>query len=179
MTERFVPPEHPAHRIHRPGGVDSVDREILRLLGQDGRVPISHIAAEVGLSEAATAARVRRLEERGVIVGFRVALDYARLGRPWRATIRVRLAPATEHTAFERHLRHLPAVIRAWQTTGDTDYEVLLACRDLADLDAVVADLRHYGGAEDTSTHLVLHEVNGLGHTLWAEPPGGSTVAPA
>jgi predicted transcriptional regulator len=72
MAQSRPSPHEPTRRARSidVAAVDAVDCEIPRLLGQDGRVPFSRIAAAVDLSEAATTARVRRLEERGVITGF-------------------------------------------------------------------------------------------------------------
>jgi DNA-binding Lrp family transcriptional regulator len=84
-------------------------------------------------------------------------------GLPVQAIVHVRLGHATPREVFERHLRTDPAVLLAWQVAGDVDYELRLACRDIAHLDAVLTDLRHCGGAEGTSTGLVLREVPGLG----------------
>ena len=91
--------------------------------------------------------------------------------QPVQAIVHVRLAPAASRQRFEQYLQATPAVRSAWQVTGDVDYELRLACRDIADLDAVLTGLRHCGGAEGTSTGLVLREVPGLGE---AEPSGSS-----
>ena len=97
--------------------------------------------------------------------------------RPVQAIVHVRLAPAASRQGFEQYLRAMPAVLSAWQVAGDVDYELRLACRDIADLDAVLTALRRCGGAEGTSTGLVLREVPGLGE---AEPPGpAGTSGPA
>jgi Lrp/AsnC family transcriptional regulator, leucine-responsive regulatory protein len=79
-----------------------------------------------------------------------------------QAIARVRLAPDTPCQAFERQLQAIPAVLSAVHVTGDVDYELRLACRDVADLDAVLSSLRGCGGAEVASTALVVREVAGL-----------------
>ena len=94
--------------------------------------------------------------------------------RPVQAIVHVRLAPAASRQGFEQYLQATPAVLSAWQVTGDVDYELRLGCQDIADLDAALTALRHCGGAEGTSTELVLREVPGLGE---AEPSGPSGPA--
>lgn len=149
--------------------LDALDREILRVMTAQGRVPLSRVAAAVGVRRTEIAARVRRLERRGVITGFHAALDHGVLGRPWQALVAVRLAPATTGALFEASLREEPAALRAWRTAADADYEVLLACRDLADLDAVTRGMRT-AGAERTTTRLVLREVERLDAGPWENP---------
>jgi Lrp/AsnC family transcriptional regulator, leucine-responsive regulatory protein len=93
-----------------------------------------------------------------------------------QAIAQVRLAPELSHQAFERRLRTLPAVRSAVCVTGDVDYEIRLACRDLADLELVLVSLRRYPDVKVVSTALVLREVEGLGQpalaiTDWRRAP--------
>ena len=119
----------------------------------------------------------RRRPDLAGSTGRRAGPELACVPRPVQAIVHVRLAPAASRQGFEQCLRAMPAVLSAWQVTGDVDYELRLACRDIADLDAVLTALRRCGGAEGTSTGLVLREVPGLGE---AEPSGLSgTSGPA
>jgi hypothetical protein len=80
-----------------------------------------------------------------------------------QAVVRVRLAPAASRSGFEQYLRTLACVLGAWQVTGGVDYELLVACPAIADLDGVLTCLRRCGGIEVTSADLVLRVVSGLG----------------
>lgn len=79
-----------------------------------------------------------------------------------QATARVRLAPCLSREMFEAHLRTIPAVRSAVYVIGDVDYELRLACRDLAHLGVVLASLRGCQGTEVVSTALLLRDVEGL-----------------
>jgi len=96
--------------------------------------------------------------------------------RPVQAVVRVRLAPATSRQAFEQHLRTLACVLCAWQVAGEVDYELRVACSDIADLDAMLTDLRR-GGAEGTSTGLVLRGVPGLSEADLFRPASDQPLA--
>ena len=85
------------------------------------------------------------------------------VGDPVQAVVRVRLAPAASRRGFEQYLRTLACVRCGWQVTGDVDYELLIACRAIADLDGVLTCLRGCGGTEVASAELVLREVDGPG----------------
>jgi DNA-binding Lrp family transcriptional regulator len=91
------------------------------------------------------------------------ALTLAYTGCPVEAMVHVRLGPSASRPDFERYLRTVPAVLFAWQVAGDVDYELRIACPDIAGLYAVLTGLRRCGGAEGTSTGLVLRQVPGLG----------------
>jgi hypothetical protein len=97
---------------------------------------------------------------------------------PVQAIARVRLAPDLSCQAFEQQLRAIPAVLSAVHVTGDVDYELRLACRDVADLGAVLTSLRAWAGAEVASTALVLSEVPGLGQPGPAIPDWGTLPRP-
>jgi DNA-binding Lrp family transcriptional regulator len=73
------------------------------------------------------------------------------------ALVRVQLKGGVQPDCFEAQLAAAAGVVEAWRLAGDSDFEVRLSCRSLADLDAVVAQLRDAGGI--TSTTLVLHRV--------------------
>jgi hypothetical protein len=79
-----------------------------------------------------------------------------------QATARVRLAPSLSREVFEAHLRAIPAVRSAAYVIGDVDYELRLACRDLAGLEVALASLRSCRGTELVSTALLLRDVEGL-----------------
>ena len=85
------------------------------------------------------------------------------VGNPVQAVVRVRLTPAASRRGFEQYVRTLACVRCAWQVTGDVDYELLVACRAIADLDGVLTCLRGCKGTEVTSAGLVVREVAGLG----------------
>jgi DNA-binding Lrp family transcriptional regulator len=94
------------------------------------------------------------------------------------AFVRVRLAPYLSREVFEAHLRTIPAVRSALHVIGDVDYEVRLACRDLADLEVVLASLRRCRGTQVVSTALVLGEVAGLGRRARSIPDWGTLPRP-
>jgi Lrp/AsnC family leucine-responsive transcriptional regulator len=135
---------------------DDIDDRIIRLLVANGRAPFAQIAAEVGLSAHAVAERVRRLEARGAIQGYTARVDRAELGRGLAAFIDVRLAPTTDPDQFERVVLSLPATESVTFVTGRFDYIVRLACKDAADLDQTVRQLRSRGGVAATETRIVM-----------------------
>jgi Lrp/AsnC family transcriptional regulator, leucine-responsive regulatory protein len=147
--------------------MDAADSEILRLLGEHGRLSWRDLGAAVGLSANAAAERVRRLRAAGVITGFVALVDPAAGGRTLQALVGVTLAPGTDSDGFAAQVARLEQVIEVLHLTGAPDYQLRVACRDTAELDALLRTLRLRHGAADTDTTIILR----------SGPPAPSTPA--
>ncbi len=132
-----------------------IDR-ILGLLVEDGRRSASELGRQVGLSPAAAKRRIDRLEQIGVIGGYRAVLDHARLGSQIEAFIELRFAGATQVDDIERAVAKLPEVIEAFTTAGDPDALVRVRATDLDHLKRVVDRIRRTGKVTGTKTLIVL-----------------------
>jgi Lrp/AsnC family transcriptional regulator, leucine-responsive regulatory protein len=103
-------------------GVEEIDRRIVSLLTQDGRMSFTDLAKETGLSVSAVHQRVRRLEKRGVIRRYGAFLDYDEVGLPLTAFVSIKpIDPAATDEAPER-LRHLTAIEACHSVAGDESY---------------------------------------------------------
>ena len=114
-------------------GMDEVDRSILAVLEQHGRISNSELAARVGLSPSPCLRRVRQLEEAGVIRGYRALIDPAAVRRSLRVFAGVRLIRHTraDVVAFEREVTRLPDVVACHHITGNFDYLLQVEVADL------------------------------------------------
>lgn len=113
--------------------MDEVDRSILAVLEKHGRISNAELAARVGLSPSPCLRRVHRLEETGVIRGYRALIDPAALGRSLRVFAGVRLVRHTraDVAAFERAVTQLPEVVHTHHITGNYDYLLQVEVADL------------------------------------------------
>ncbi|ANW16763.1 Lrp/AsnC family transcriptional regulator [Streptomyces clavuligerus] len=113
--------------------MDEMDRSILAVLEQHGRISNSELADRVGLSPSPCLRRVRRLEDEGVIRGYRAVIDPAATGRGLRVFAGVRLIRHTrpDVAAFERGITRLPAVVACHHITGNFDYLLQVEVADL------------------------------------------------
>ena len=136
--------------------MDATDAEILRLLRRDARMSWNDLGAAVGLSANAAADRVRRLRRSGVITGFTVLVDPAAGGRTLQALVGITLGRGVDSDEFARGAATLEAVTEVLHLTGAPDYQLRVACRDTAELDALLRTLRLRHGAADTETTIVL-----------------------
>lgn len=136
--------------------MDDVDSEILRLLREDGRLSWRDLGTAVGLSANAAAERVRRLRQAGVITGFVALVDPAAGGRTLEALVGITLSTGVDSDQFSIEAAGLGPVIEVLHLTGAPDYQLRVACRDTAELDALLRTLRLRHGAADTDTTIIL-----------------------
>jgi Lrp/AsnC family transcriptional regulator, leucine-responsive regulatory protein len=113
--------------------MDSVDLAILAVLEKDGRISNADLAERVGLSPSPCLRRVRRLEDGGVIRGYRALIDPAVVGRGLRVIAGVRLLrhARADVVAFESAVIRLPEVVHTHHVTGNFDYLLQVEVADL------------------------------------------------
>lgn len=139
-----------------PPAIDDIDRRILRELAEDGRLSVRELADRVSLSTSATSDRVRRLERRRLITGYRAVLSPLATGRPLEAVIGVRAQPGTDRSALEAWFGRQPCIFEAAHLTGPDDYLLHVRCRDAAELDVVLMAMKSDAGVAETETRIVL-----------------------
>jgi Lrp/AsnC family transcriptional regulator, leucine-responsive regulatory protein len=116
--------------------LDSFDRKIIAILAEDGRISVTDLANQIGMSKTPCHLRMRRLIESGVITGFRAAMDPAKLGLDHVAFTEVKLSDTREKALdeFNAAVRKLPEVEECHMIASNFDY--LLKVR--------TADIRRY-----------------------------------
>ncbi len=142
--------------------IDRFDQAILNNLAEDGRISVTDLAKRIGLSKSPTQARLRRLEESGVILGYRAMLDPIRLGLDHVAFVEVRLTDTREAAlaAFNLAVARVPEIEQAHMIAGNFDYLLKVRTRDMASYRAFLGDtistLPHVGS---TSTYVAMEAV--------------------
>ncbi len=139
--------------------IDPLDREILGELATSGRLSWRELGQRVGLSANATADRVRRLEQRGVITGYAARVDPTKVGRGLEAIVSVKMHASAEREPFEEFVAAHDAVTDAVHLTGEDDYVMQVSCRDAAELDEILTALKRERGVADTNTRVVLRRI--------------------
>lgn len=145
--------------------LDSYDEAILRILAADGRIAATELARRIGLSKSPTQARLKRLEESGVIAGYRAMLDPIAMGLAHVAFVEVRLSDTREAAlqAFNRAVRAIPEVEQCHMIASRFDYLLKVRTADIADYRRVLAErisaLPHVAA---TSTYVAMEAVKEL-----------------
>ncbi|MET3565857.1 Lrp/AsnC family transcriptional regulator, leucine-responsive regulatory protein [Leifsonia sp. 98AMF] len=116
--------------------VDSTDRSILAELQRDGRQSIAELARTVHMSNSAVAERVRRLEEAGVITGYRAVIDPERLGYGILAYLRLRY-PSSQYKPLHDLLAEIPEVVEAHHVTGDDCFILKVVATSMRHLEQI------------------------------------------
>ncbi len=135
--------------------VDDIDRSIVRLLLDDGRMSYTDLGRETGLSTSAVHQRVRRLEERGVLRGYAAIVDADAVGLPLTAFISIRpIDPSAPDDAPER-LRDVAEIEACHSVAGDESYILKVRVQTPAELEVLLARIRAQAGVS-TRTTIVL-----------------------
>jgi Lrp/AsnC family transcriptional regulator, leucine-responsive regulatory protein len=140
--------------------IDHIDRQIIGLLREDGRMSWRDLSDAVALSPSAVTERVRRLERAGVIAGYQAIVDPAALGRDLRAIVELSLRADVVPEHFETQLANQEVVAFAAYVTGSADYAVLVDCMGADGLDRFVRWCKA-NGAASTESRVVLRRVAG------------------
>ena len=134
---------------NRPSGgrsthieLDRFDRRILSALAQNGRLTITDLAQDIGLSKSPTQARLRRLEQSGVIKGYRALLDPIQLGLDHVAFVEVRLSDTREAalSAFNTAVATIGEIEQVHLIAGNFDYLMKIRTRNMADYRRVLGE---------------------------------------
>lgn len=146
--------------------LDRLDVAILEALQENARMPLSEVGRRIGLSQPATSERVKRLEERGIIVGYGVRIDPAALGLGMMAIVRLK----TTHEHIKPALRafgEMPHVIEVHRMTGEDCFLLKVIVPTPGQLETIVDSIARFG-AVTTSLVLRSEPVKSIGKVLLA-----------
>ena len=146
--------------------LDKFDHAILRELAGDGRISATELARRIGLSKSPTQARMKRLEETGVISGYRATLNAARMGLSHVAFVEVRLSDTREAAlqAFNHAARAVREIEECHMIASRFDYLLKGRTKDVVEYRRVLAEsisaLPHVAA---TSTYVAMEAVKEAG----------------
>jgi len=137
--------------------MDRIDREILRLLNENGRATASEISRNVHLSIPAVAERIRKLDEAGVIESYTVRINREKAGWNIMAFIHVNVDDTEDIAAFRSAITKFPCVLECHHVAGEYDYLLKVMTENMAALDDFLSvSLRKIQGVSGSNTTVVL-----------------------
>lgn len=142
--------------------LDRFDSAILRILATEGRISATELARRIGLSKSPTQARLKRLEEAGVITGYRALLDPIRMGLAHVAFVEVRLSDTREAAlqAFNKAVLAIPEVEQCHMIASRFDYLLKVRTADIQDYRRVLAEqISALPHVASTSTYVAMEAV--------------------
>ena len=138
--------------------LDRTDRDIIRSLERDARMSLRSVAEEIGLSLGTVSNRLKRLEDTGVIKGYRVEIDPDKVG--WGLTVVVGLRIEKGRLLeLQRVIAKDSRVLGVYDVTGEFDSMILARAKDRSDLDDLSKTVLSMDGIMRSVTHFVLNTV--------------------
>jgi Lrp/AsnC family leucine-responsive transcriptional regulator len=125
--------------------LDETDRRIVAALQRDGRLTTAELGREITLSASATADRVRRLTDIGVITGYSATVDPEALGYAVSAFVRLAY-PSGNYKPFHDLVDVTPEIVEAHHVTGDDCFVIRVVARSMHDLERITGRLATLGG---------------------------------
>ena len=135
--------------------MDEIDQKLTTRLRHNGRQSVSNLATELGLTRATVRARMGRLEESGVILGYTVILKSDAIDLPVRGIMMIRIEGHTTDRVI-RSLSGFPEISDIHTTNGRWDLVVELGTGTLSDFDAALRRIRLVPGVVSSDTNLLL-----------------------
>jgi Lrp/AsnC family transcriptional regulator, leucine-responsive regulatory protein len=135
--------------------VEDTDRRILSLLAADGRMSFTDLGKATGLSTSAVHQRVKRLEQRGLILGYGAFVNHDELGLPLTAFISVTPIDPSQPDDYPDRLQDVPEIESCWSVAGDESYILKIRVATPGDLELLLARIRSAANVS-TRTTIVL-----------------------
>ncbi len=136
--------------------IDNIDVKILSLLQANGRMKRNAIAEEVGLSGPAVSERMRKLEERGVLVGYHAVVDAKRLHFDITAIIRVMVDGSDHYARVIEEACALDEVLEVHSLTGEGSHILKVRTHNTTTLERLLSRIQGWPGVSGTRTSIVL-----------------------
>lgn len=142
--------------------MDDYDKKIISILSVEGRISMTALGDRVGLSKTPVTARVKRLEEAGIITGYRATLSASKLGVEHIAFLEVKLSDTRERSliSFNEAVREIPEVEACHMIAGGFDYLIKVRTSDIVAYRRVLGEqLSRLPNVASTSTYVSMQSV--------------------
>jgi Lrp/AsnC family leucine-responsive transcriptional regulator len=142
--------------------LDRIDRKILEVLQRQGRIPMTELAQQIGLSTSPCTERVRRMEREGVITGYHARIDPQAIGKTLLVFVEITLSSksADVFDKVRTELLHVPEVMECHLVSGGFDYLVKARLRAMSDYRRLLGDLlKKLPVTAESNSYVVMEEV--------------------
>ncbi|MGA8009435.1 MAG: winged helix-turn-helix transcriptional regulator [Thiomonas sp.] len=142
--------------------LDRIDRRILDILQRDGRISMTELAGEVGLSASPCTERVKRMERTGVISGYHARVNPEALGKTLLVYVEIKLATKSGDVfeTVRKELLHMPEVMECHLVSGGFDYLVKFRLRGMKEYRHLLGDiLKRLPVSAESHSYVVMEEI--------------------
>jgi Lrp/AsnC family transcriptional regulator, leucine-responsive regulatory protein len=137
---------------HAGEALDDIDRMLVRELVADGRATLTHLAERAGLSVSAVQSRVRRLESRGVVTGYRARINPEALGNMLSAFVAITPLDPSQPDDAPARLEHIEAIESCHSVAGEESYVLLVRVGSGRALEELLQQIRTTANVRTRST---------------------------
>ena len=135
--------------------MDITDYKIINILQEDGRISMKDLGKIVGLTSPAVSERVKRLEESGVIQGYKAIVNPDKLGRVIKSFINIAL-PSKNYQDFIEYAQNDKRIVECHHITGEDCLLLKVIVKDMYDLEQVIDKIKQVG---KTKTSVILSTI--------------------
>ena len=132
--------------------LDDIDRALARALVADGRATLAQLAASVGLSVSAVQSRVRKLESRGVVTGYRARINPEAVGNMLSAFVAITPLDPSQPDDAPHRLEHIEAIESCHSVAGEESYVLLVRVSSARALEDLLQQIRTAANVRTRST---------------------------
>ncbi len=137
------------------GEFDELDRRIIDMLCASSEGSYRQIAKELGIHPTTLIQRVKSLENRGVVNGYRAKVDYMKMGFDFMGIIQIYVDKDT--LGVQERITAIPQVIAVFDVTGECDSIAWIACRNREEFSEIVKSILMIEGVKKTNTSVILN----------------------
>ncbi|MBT8177948.1 MAG: Lrp/AsnC family transcriptional regulator [Eudoraea sp.] len=135
--------------------IDELNRKILRHLQENSRISFSSIGRAIGLTPPAVAERVKKMEDLGILEGYKARVNHLKLGYQMRAIVTIK-AFMGKLKPFLEMVKSMKEVVNCYRITGNENIIMEVVLQDQLHLEQFVDKLIQYG---ETRTHIILSDI--------------------
>ena len=133
--------------------LDETDRKIIEILQEDGRISMKDLGKLIGLTSPAVSERIKRLENCGIISGYKAVINPDALGRNIKAFIHISLPGSQSYAEFLENAKNDPRIVECHHITGDDCSLLKVLVSDMQELESVIDSIKKIGS---TKTSVIL-----------------------
>ena len=139
--------------------LDTLDKKILSILMKDANTPYTEIAKTLNVSGGTVHVRMKKLEDKGIVAGASLLVNYAELGYDVSAFLGIYLNKSSLYEEVTKELQNIPEIVSAHYTTGIYSIFAKIVCKDTRHLREVLHDkIQKIQGIQRTETFISLEE---------------------
>tara|TARA_B100000959_G_scaffold251453_1_gene280759 strand:- start:45 stop:473 length:429 start_codon:yes stop_codon:yes gene_type:complete len=136
--------------------IDYKDQKIIDILKISGREPASSISEKIGISVPTAIDRIKKLQESGIIKGYKAVIDSKKMGFDVSAIITIISESSSKYSSFINNAKKESDIYRCFTTTGNGSHVLLVDTKNTESLEKLLRNIQQWPGVSRTETQIIL-----------------------